>query len=383
MTVFFLLLIPVSFVLIGTFVFHIKFKWYNVASLFAATVLVSVLIFFAASNFQIYRREYWTGWLTKVSHFEAWNELVRYLETVPSGVDSKGNTTYTTVMKTRVDYHPEYFVAYGSNREEYSISKDLYEHYKRLWGNSSFQEMNRKFYTIDGNRYNSVFSLPVNGYDRMQVISSEHKYKNKVAVSKSIFKLRDVSKDEIEKFNLYEYPRVKNLWDLPSILSKTDIPGLGRANKNLSNLNAQFGASKQIRVWLLIFKDQPLDAGYLQQNHWLNGNMNELVLCVGVNKENRVTWGHSFSWCDDNRINVESRNIINDQISSVLNLDKIINWLWNKVPELWKRKDFKKDFEYIQTEDSFWAIILAVIFTIGANVGICYFVMNNEYNFRY
>jgi len=384
MLIFLAMLVPFITAIVLWFKFQHKTKWWEFFIPFGGSFVFALLMHFTTSFFQASRDEYWTGWITKASYTEAWNEKVYYNVRVADGTEKytgsdgkrHSRTKYKTVRKSRIDEHPPSWSACGSNGESYSISSSEYKDFVRRWGNESFEELNRNFYNKDGDRYNVLFN---NRNEDMEVISSVHSYENKVAVSRSVFKLQPVKEEDVKRLGLYDYPSIVDKWVIPSVLGD-NVPGFAQAERRLSVFNARYGASKELRVWLLVFKEQTLDAGYAQQNYWINGNMNELVICVGVDKDYKVTWGHAFSWCDNSEINVQGRNIVNDQIGKRVELDSILDWIEEAVPTFWKRKEFEKDFDYLDVAPPTWAVILTFLFTIGLNVGISYWIVNNEFH---
>jgi len=383
MIIFTAMLIPLITAAVLWFKFKHHTKWWEFLIPFGASFIFALLMHLLTSFFQVNRDEYWTGWITKASYFEAWNEKVYYTERVPDGTtryrgaDGKwhSKTKYKTVRKSRIDEHPPQWAAYGSNGETYSISQSEYKSFVNRWGNESFEELNRHFYSRDGDRYNVLYNKVEND---MEVISSVHTYENKVAASRSVFKLRPVSKEEVKTFGLYDYPSMSGSWNLPSILG-SDVPGFSQAERQLSILNAKLGASKEVRIWLLVFKEKPLDAAYAQQNYWINGNMNEFVICVGVDQNNKVQWGHAFSWTDNSSLIVEARNAVDAQVDKRVELDQIIDWAEQNIPQKCARNDFEKDFDYLSVEPPLWAIILTFVLTLGLNFGISFWIVGNEF----
>lgn len=368
----------VSFVSVAIlwFKFKHKTKIWEFLIPFVATFIFALIMNFFTSLVTALKDEYWTGWITKSEYYEDWNELVHYTEQEACGTDSDGNTIYRTVHKTRVDYHSPYWVAYGSNGEEYSIDSDQYRNFVRRWGNQKFKDMRRDYYTDDGDMYYVDFDRQD---AHIEVISSVHLYQNKVAVSRSVFNYPEVDKKTIKQYGLYSYPKLTGQWDMPCVLGPS-IPGSHLAEKTLSIFNAKRGATAKVRVWLLIFKDQPLDAAIQQQNYWKNGNMNEFVICVGVDSKDKVTWGHAFSWTDVTALPIEARNLVNDQIDKKANLAEITSWVDKNLTSRWIKKNFKKDFAYISVSPPWWAVLITILFAAGVNYGLIVWIVQNEFS---
>ena len=367
MIIFFAMLVPFVTAIVLYKYFHHRTSWWELLIPFVGSLIFALIFHFTTSYFQTSKDEFHTGWATKVTYTEAWNEKVRYTTTTGTGKNRR------TVTRTRIDHHPPTWVMSGSNGERINIDQIQYSNFVKRWGNEQFIEMNRRYHTKDGDAYSSTF----NNVDAdMEVITSMHRYKNKVAASRSVFKLDPPSKEEIQKFQLFEYPDLDG-WKVNSVLGH-NVPYFAVANKELSIFNAKQGRIKEIRVWLLIFKDQPIEAAYAQQNYWINGNMNEYVICVGVDSKNNLKWSHVFSWCDRSEINVAARNFINQELNKPFNPVDTVNWVKDNVPRMWQRKDFEKDFDYLAVDPPTWAIVTCFLLTILLNIGISWWVIAND-----
>ncbi len=56
------------------------------------------------------------------------------------------------------------------------------------------------------------------------------------------------------------------------------------------------GSTRNIRMWVLLFQSQPLEAALAQEARWVGSKKNELVLCISIDTENVIQRGHCFSW---------------------------------------------------------------------------------------
>ncbi len=383
MVIFTAMFIPVFVSAILWFKYRLKTKWWEFLIPFAASFIFASIMHFSTSFLYAQKEEYWTGWIKEVNYFEEWNEKVYYTEKVEDGTekykDSDGKTRtrkkYKYVKKSRIDTHPAYWTAEESNGRSYNIDSSTYKELSRRWGHEKFIDMKRKHYSKDGDRYVSYFN---NNDKDIEVATTSHLYQNKVILSRSVFNFKETTEEEKKEFGLLDYPSISGYWDAPSVLGNA-VPGFDKADRRLSIFNAKYGASCQVRVWLLVFKDKTLETASLQQNYWKNGNMNEFVICVGVDRENKVKWGKVFSWTDSSSLIVEARDVVSEQTGKTVNLDSIVSWVENKVPQQWVRKSFKKDFKYININPPWWAIILTFVFTAILNFLICFWIVSNEF----
>ncbi len=380
MIIFLSMLIPFCTAAVLWFGFKHKTKWWEFLIPFGASLFLSLLFYAIISFVHPLKNEYWTNYLTQVKYYEPWNEKVYYNVRVANGTETyrvngqtRTRTKYKTVRKSRIDSHPARWVAIDNGNSQHSIDHNFYKELSSRWGNVQFEELNRNFYSKDGDLYFSNF----NNQDKdMEDYVSIHSYVNKVVKSNSVFNFQEVTPEIKTEYALVDYPS-NGGYSIPSILGKVSFP---EADKELSIINAKYGQSKEIRIWWVIFQEKTLEAAIQQQNYWKNGNMNEFVVCIGLDKQDRVQWGHAFSWTDVSELPIKARNEINEQKNQVFNPSLLIKWTKEELIPKWKRKDFEKDFDYIENPTPTWAIILTVVLTLALNVALSYWIIHNEHS---
>ena len=370
MYIWFLLLIPIAIVIASSILFPKKFVLKEaIISLFIGVVLV-LLAKLTAGAVTGLDTEYWGGWIVQAEYYEAWNERVdcqhdEYCTRTVSyrkSDGSQGTRTEEYVCGTQhmydVDEHPPSWSILTSNGRRLSISSGRYSQLKEIFDNEQFVDMRRSYHTRDGDQYVTRW----NGNDKdIQLVVTEHKYKNKVEASDgTIFDFKDVTDIEKETYGLYDYPNLEGHY-VESVLGKA--PKWGLANRTLDVANAKLGASKQVRMWVLLFEDQPLEAGVLQESLWKRGNKNEFVVCVGY-KDKRIDWVHVFSWTDREVMKVRTRRRISEM--GTLDLPKISDIVVEEVSKDWSRKEFK-EFDYLTVNPPTSVIVVAAIILIILN----------------
>lgn len=112
-----------------------------------------------------------------------------------------------------------------------------------------------------------------------------------------------------------------------------------------------------------------------------NGNQNELVICVGLDKnDNNVIkpqWVKSFSWTDNKKTLIDIRENIME--SDTLCFKKYHNIISDAIiNDKYHYKDLDKDFEYLDADLNDGAIILIYVLVTIINIGFVAFVFNNE-----
>ena len=367
-------LIPILSCVVLLLFWNKRIAWWELGIKLVAVFLVILCAKGCSTAFLTDDDEYWSYKAVEVWHEDEWDEWIEKTctESYACGTDSKGNTKYCTRTYdcSYRDYHPDkyYFVDdYGS---KHSISKEEYERYKNLWQNSSFVEMNRDYYHLDGDAQKSKW----NG-DRktIKVFVDRHTYENKVMASKNVFNFEKIEPEEAKKRGLFEYPADQGDYR-PSVLTSTPWSWHAAFNKDADYTNGMLGPKKQVRVWYLIFKDKPSITGRWQEAYWQGGNKNEFVVCVSLDKLGQVQWCHVFSWTDNKYPVVKVQHLIAD--NKIFDPLKINGEVEKILSSQFERKHFK-DFSYLEIEPTdnaiIWTYILVILFSVGISVWI---VMN-------
>ncbi len=318
--------------------------------------------------------EYWGGYVHRAEYYEDWNERVSCrhpiycTRTVRS---SDGETRQEEYVcghwhSYDVDYHHPYWVLRDTLGGSHSISQASYEEMVVRWGNSTFEELNRNYHDDDGDRY---FTLWDQHPETIEAVTAIHRYENRVQAADSTFSFQ-----EVDPAGLYEYPSLRG-HNNAAVLGDAGPDG-AFGIRALDYLNSTLGTAKQIRLWVLIFKNGSLSDGLRQENLWKGGNKNELVITVGVDDDYAVVWSHVFSWTDAKTIVVEARNLVVGQ--APLHLGQLAKDLEPLILEKWVRKNFA-DFSYLTVEPPTWAVLLVFALTIILNLGISAWVVLNEW----
>lgn len=291
--------------------------------------------------------EYYGDYATKITHYDDWDEWVHRTCTrhIPCGVDSKGRTKYRTETYdcSYRRYHPERWIISTKNDDELYIDKLTYDKIRKMWGvEKHVMDMHRHYYTKDGD---AQYYLWNDNLSTLYDITTSHNYTNKIKASKSIFAFEDISKKEAQKLGLLDYPPVIEYEQNP-------INGYRKITKadeqSLRKINGFYGAKYQIRVFVNCFYNRDLSISKKQQSYWVGGNKNEFVINVCLDSlSNKLLWVDAFSWMDEPTLEVKTEQYLRDIDS--LDIVKLSNFLYDEIPQLWKRKEFT-DFDYLSIE---------------------------------
>ncbi len=372
------MIIPIITAVVLYFWFQHKTLWWEFLIPFTASAILILVCKIGTELSQTNDTEYWGGWMTTAEHYEAWDEEVpcrhpKY-ETRTRVRDGKTETYQEFVGYEHtydVDYHPEYYEATDSNDITEGIDRSVFDSIVQKFGNSKKVDLHRHYHSIDGDKFVSTWP----GSDITLIpFTSVHTYENRVQTTHTILDFKEVDPKE---YGLFDYPAITGYYQCPSILGDGGET-MAEAEKLLSLTNAKLGRSKQIRLWILIFKDQPLDAGFDQRDYWKGGNKNEFTLTIGVNAAHEVQWCYPISWTEVDILKVDARNFVIEQKGKKLNLVSIVNWLTKECDERFIRKEFV-DFAFLTVDPPLWGYILTFVLTTLMNIGLSWFIVVNEF----
>jgi hypothetical protein len=355
-----------------------KVVLWEFAGLWVVSILVVSLGQCSAESFQTHDTEYWGGWVVNANYEERWNEEVPCSHTkYCTRTDSNGRIeSYScgTEHAYDVDNHPPKWYVYTSNKETLMISQSQYQQLVAKFGTGeTFVDMHRSYHSIDGNKYVATWS----GIDQtLESAFTSHSYENRVQAAESVYSFQDVSNEDKKMYGLWEYPELQGYY-MPALLGAWG-PGASEANQRLVKFNAKFGKSKQVRVWVVVFKNQPREAGFKQEALWKRGNKNEFVITVGLNDRGEIQWCYPFSWTEVEILKVEARNLFEDRKGEVVDYAQVTDWIEKAIPEKWVRKQFV-DFSYLSVTPSGWAIFFVILILILVNFLYGYWVVMNEF----
>jgi hypothetical protein len=203
-----------------------------------------------------------------------------------------------------------------------------------------------------------------------------HYYENRVkAADQSIFHFDPVSNEDILRYKLKSYPDITQYYQMNAVIGDSSQDA-DIANRKVKYINGLLGHKKEVKVFVLVFKDQPIEAGFYQESYWKGANMNEFVVCIGIDNERNVKWCKPISWTPNELLKVEVKSFVQNQ--SKLDLSALADYLQVKIDAGFQRRDFK-EFDYLTVEPPLWTVLLTYFLTIVANVLVSWWVVNNEF----
>ena len=363
--------IPFITAIILLLFFHKNVVWWEYILLIVPPILLTLVFKCIMVEVNTMDTEYYGGYVTRVTHYDDWDETRMVPVTTVHRV-GKTTVTQTHYVPKRFYYPDKYTYVSNLDDSEIEISEALYERMKnRLSGEEIFRDMHRDYRSIDGDAHDVFYdSTIVHLYD----ITIPHTYRNKVAASQSynIYKLKKVTDEEVLNYGLFEYPTIDNTLSQNPILGDT----LDTESVNaIKRINALYGKEYQFRIFVCIFKDKPFEVSEMQRAYWQNGNKNEIVVCLGTENDSTVAWVNAFSWSDEPNLEVMTRAYF--AANPKLDLVEYADLLAKDIPTKWIRKEFE-DFNYLSVEVSKGEYIVLFIIMILFEIGLSIFVVKNE-----
>ena len=311
-------------------------------------ILMLCGIFGCIFNSSITYNEVRNFYITKISHQERYSKKVVYYVSVYAGKDSKGNSKYRRVRRTRTDYFGPYFNAYSNSGNVFSISEKEYNKWKEIWGEKyiktivgssafpSFPISGKYFEAYWNGKFESIYPKP-----------EIHKYKNVLRNSNSVFgfKYGNGIKHPVDNGNI------------SGIISEIALSE--KECSEFANFNALKGNIKQVHIITVITKNKSNNM-IETINKWGGLNKNELAVFIGVDNNKNIIWTDAHSWMD----NTKCQNSIRDKIINLKTFNaKSIREIYSDCLNYWQRKEFK-DFDYIKVKTPVSCIIVFVFTTI-------------------
>ena len=349
--------------------FKEKTAWWEYCILVPATLAFVLVAKVGLSSIVMRDSETWGGFVTQATYKEPYDENTPHQNCT---TDSKGNNHCTTYY-TCDGYSASIYLT-DSNGIDIGISADEFEDLAK-----KFDDRHKIGKRGDGcGKVGPVWETDWNDKDEtLASVFTKHSYKNPVkASSGSLFKFKKIDKSLIKQYGLFDYPKYE--WNSePFVMG--DAPGRGDANKRVAFYNGKYGRVKERIIWILVFRNQPIDAAFAQQSYWQNGNKNELVVCVGVDQAFKTQWAYVFSWAENEKMKLEIADMILAEKDKLLDTPAVADKVHQLSLGAWKRKHFK-EFNYLSAAIPWWGTALVYFLTLALNAGLGYIVIFNTYD---
>jgi len=384
-------------VTLGFFLFNkTEYKWWEFFLGTAATaivVLIFKLCFNAIGDSYI---ETWGSTIVSVYEQEPYNywHSETCSRSVACGTDKDGNTEYCTEYydcSHQDDVSPSWY-AKTDIGESIGITERQYDSLAYVYGGKrTITDEHRNYSPRDkavGSRGTKFEGKQVGqtSYEyrvdwqrteaTRKAVATQHRYENKVKSSDlTIFNISLVSKEQADSIGLFNYPKLKDELTYPTIIGTKVSP---KVNENFRKLNGKYGPTNQVRLWVLVYENKPSMIAKYQENYWVRGNMNELIVCIGK-QDTIIQWVDVFSWTTNEALKLQIRDyIVNQKSITEKTWNNLYTYMDNNL-NTYVRRDFK-EFDYLKRRTKWWEILIAYVFGLAAAVAVNFWASTNEYN---
>lgn len=461
-TVYLALIIPI--IVTGVFYFLRKseFTWWEFFIPIGVALVAIVISKAIIDHTSVQSTEWWGSTVTAVFEEEPYNywhsETCSRTVACGSHTDSDGNTVtdYCTEYydcSHQDDVSPSWWAVTNLN-EKFNISEKQHDEIVKQFGTKKTSIDSHNNYAprdravgskgtkFEGKRVGEVSYVYQTSWDgsdnTRKAYVSQHSYVNKVKASDlSIFNIRIITDEQADSMKLFKYPEYNGggFFTNTEGLEYPTILG-GNVSKEtqekFKRLNGKFGNTNQLRLWILIFENKPMSIAEYQENYWVKGNKNELIICIGK-KGDEILWSKAFSWSHSAELTAAVQNevmnlytyrdsVIKRNIPAVVPTTKeikgkILGKSGEKLPnvlpipqqviadstikvksayprlteETWnnyynylnqnlnqfKRRQFK-EFNYLTVEPSTGAVIFIYVLVLLISLGVNIWVITNE-----
>lgn len=433
-----------------------EYKWWEFLLVSVIVVGVTFGANAIAKKAGVMFTEYWGETITTIYEREPSNEWIDKTcsEQYACGTDSDGNTTYCTRYYdcSYLDEDGPSWFCKTDLGNEHQISEHLYDSLVRVYKtqkqrlnkhknyrprNKAISSSGTKFQGTKVGEYSYLnkYAWPKTDATRKGVFT-KHRYENRMKASDlTMFNIPVVTEIEADSMKLFKYPDNIDKFNCPVILGTNIDP---KTQEEFRKLNAKFGPSNRMRLWVLVYDDLPPITANYQENYWVRGNLNELVVCIGRSGD-EIEWSYAFSWSLNGTLTAEAASkvlelyeytvtssegqtlpiaipIVNKQlmktVSDVTGIDSamlppviplpfsrdiVTKSVKSKTPVLNKRtwhalydylnenlnryeKRSHDEFSYIKVKLKTWVIVLIYLLAIGLSIGLNVFMSTNEYH---
>lgn len=362
--------------------FKKQFVWWEYLVMGFSPFFIAFMVFFIDQEGRKWDTEYFTNTTTRVEYVEYWETYVEktcYRDCNCRDVKSSdGKSSHRECDRcpydcSYCDHNPAQYWAYDEKGHGSPISALEYQRIKSKFGNEQFVDLHRHINYSggcgkDGNKYVSTWNGDLEKYEPY---CTDHRYENKVRLSNTynFSELTDTEKNRIKN-----YPPIVNVYQ-PSIVGQWPWKDdLQKATFKLDRFNGLNGKKLQIKAFIFTYYNQQSDVVDLQKRYFEGGNKNEIIVCVGYDK-NGVTWVRAFSWTDEKICENEAVRFYTKDMKLETLVDHMIPvWTAN-----WKRKEFTPLNELIHLSPSLAAWITMIVLQIIIVTILTIAFSRNEY----
>lgn len=166
--------------------------------------------------------------------------------------------------------------------------------------------------------------------------------------------------------DIYDYYRLNRI----VLVNGAKIDSVETWRKDLDELNATLGASKQVNIILVFVRELAPDYFYALEQNWIGAKKNDVVVVMGIGVDNRINWANTMSWESNETFKVKLRD---DLVSKTLDHEQIMADISDNIRAYHERKPMA-EFEYLKAvitpSVTEWVVtmIIGLLVSVGMSV---------------
>lgn len=373
------LLIPILVSFLGWVFYKKQVTWWELLLGPLASTLLVVISYYSMKSVALSDVEYNGHLIVAARYYEPYDTWVKKTCSYTTCSGSGKSRTCTTHYYdcSYCDHTEASYSMIDSEGFEISISREKYLQLKQQWKTTPhFIELDRNIKYHDGcGKDGDAYEIHWDGKkSSSETYTSKREFSNILKCNHSAFNYPVIEESVVKKEGLFEYPVIEEYGYQKSVLGLHNI----KLTKYLDYLNGAYGKKYKVRVYTLFFKNKDISTAFKQEAYWDGGNQNEIVVCIGLNSKNHITWVKPFSWCDNRLVLVDIKDDLLE--AKILNEEVFYTIYKNAIVKSWKYKSFE-DFDYLSFEPTIRQLWFVYIGTFLLSLGFTIWsVLNDEDN---
>lgn len=376
--IYYAILIPIFISFLGWVLYKRQVTWWELLLAPTISFLLIVISYYSMKSYTLTDVEYNGHLIVDAAYYEPYDTWVKktcsYTTCSGSGKSRSCTTHYYDC--SYCDHIEARYVMADVEGNTIEISRDKYLALKQQWHSTpQFLELNRDInYHGDCGKDGDAYTIKWDGKrSSSETHTTTHEFTNILKCNHSAFNYPEVKPELAKKAGLFDYPEIGTYEYQKSVLGLHNT----KLTKYLDYLNGAYGTKYKLRIYTLFFKDKPLSTSFLQEAYFDGGNQNEIIVCIGLDKANKITWVRPFSFCDNKLVLVDIRDDLME--AKTINEEVFYTTYMNAIKKSWHFKSFK-DFNYLSFEPTEGQLWFVYVMTTLVSMGLIAWSITNEEN---
>ncbi len=298
-------------------------------------------------------------------------------------IDSMDYEIYSGEITSKYRDHDSYQQSYDCNCNDGKCQTCYRTIYTVEWvarsniGNFVIEKDESRSRSIYNRKDPSRYSRIYNG----EPVSIEKRFINYVkGVPDSLFNETNF-KGEYH-YDVPSYPSVYDFYNINRVffLGINNAISIKEWNNILSIYHKEWGYKHYANV-ILVFTDKPVGIVQDIRAKWIQGKQNDLIIIVGLEDHNKISWVEAVGWSENNDIKYSVSSDLMDlkEVNDPYVFMKVID---TNIKKGYKYRDMEKDFSHLKEliQPPVWVIVITYLFCLGISVLMMFIELEKEIN---